>query len=112
MLNSLWTASVAMGNAPLKSAGLHSQSAGQPPRIDAGPSSKNIWVPGPAVASIRIKPRAAQGKESSHASDGCGSVGGRAALDKFLDQELRKTRRVMPHHAVFLEQIVEQAAHT
>jgi hypothetical protein len=41
-----------------------------------------------------------------------GSAGGRSPRDKFLDQELRKTRRVMPYDAMFLEQIVEQAAHS
>jgi hypothetical protein len=33
-------------------------------------------------------------------------VGG-AALDKFLNQELRKARRVMPYDAVLLQQIVQ-----
>src|SRR5258708_36265943 len=37
------------------------------------------------------------------------SIAGRTALNKLLDQELRKTLCVMPHHAVLLEQIVEQA---
>jgi hypothetical protein len=31
--------------------------------MDAGASSKNIWDAAPDVASIRIKPRTAQGKE-------------------------------------------------
>ena len=56
-------------NTPHQPGGSHSQPAGQPPRIDAGPSSKNIWDSGPVVASIRTKPRTAQGKESKHVSD-------------------------------------------
>src|SRR5580700_9608874 len=72
---------------------------------------KNIEDKLPDLASIRIKPCMAQGEESKRVSNNCDLVRRRPALDKFLDQELRKTRRVVPHNAVLLEQIVEQAAH-
>src|SRR4029077_18711690 len=83
-----------------------------PPRIEVGIASQIIWATTADWASIRIKPRKAQGKGWMPASKRYGSIGGRVAHDKFLNQELRKSRRVVPYDAVFLEQVIEQTTNT
>jgi hypothetical protein len=44
-------------------------------------------------------------------SNGFGLSAGSGALDKFLEQKLRKAYRVVTHDSMLLEQIIEQAAH-